>query len=59
LVSLREAFAGSLWWPIEQAGAIMDAYRGWIATVPDTVTSTIRLMRYPPLRLVVANHVLD
>lgn len=49
LFPLREAFAGALMWPIEQAREIVGAYRAWIATVPDTVTSTIKLIRFPPL----------
>jgi FAD binding domain len=49
LFPLDEAFAGSLLWPLEQAGEIVNAYREWIAGVPDAVTSTIRLIRYPPM----------
>jgi len=49
LFELREAFAGSLFWPIEQAGELVHAYRAWIATVPDTLTSTLKLIRFPPL----------
>ncbi len=49
LFPLGEAFAGSLLWPIEQASEVVRAYRTWTSTVPDTVTSTVRLMRFPPL----------
>jgi hypothetical protein len=49
LFPLGEAFAGSLLWPLEQASRIVHGYREWIAGVPDSVTSTIRLVRYPPL----------
>ena len=49
LFPLAEAFAGSLLWPIEQASEVVRAYREWISTVPETVTSTVRLMRLPPL----------
>jgi FAD binding domain len=49
LFALREAFAGSLLWPIEQATEIVHAYREWVATVPDALTSTVRLMRFPAL----------
>ena len=49
LLPLREVFAGALMWPLERAGEIVHAYREWIAGVPDSVTSTVRLMRYPPL----------
>ena len=49
LLPLREAYAGSLMWPLESASEIVQAYREWIASVPDELTSTLRLMRYPPL----------
>jgi FAD binding domain len=49
LFELREAFGGALMWPIERAGEIVHAYREWTAAAPDTVTSTIKLLRFPPL----------
>lgn len=48
LFAMREAFAGSLLWPIERASEVVHAYREWIATVPDGLTSTVRLIRFPP-----------
>ncbi|HEY1480829.1 MAG TPA: FAD-binding oxidoreductase [Gaiellales bacterium] len=49
LFPLREAFAGSLLWPIEQAREVAHAYLAWLADLPDTLSSTLRLMRFPPL----------
>jgi FAD binding domain len=49
LFELREAFAGTVMWPIERAGEVVHTYRGWIATVPDSLTSAIRLARFPPV----------
>lgn len=49
LFELRQAFAGALMWPVEAAEAVLDAWREWIAAAPDEVSSTIRLVRYPPL----------
>ena len=49
LFELREAFAGTLMWPIQTAREIVHAYREWTLTAPDEVTSTIRLLRFPPL----------
>ncbi|MGZ5334878.1 MAG: FAD-linked oxidase, partial [Solirubrobacterales bacterium] len=49
LFELRDAFAGALMWPIEQAEAVVGAWREWIATVPNDLTSTIKLLRFPPL----------
>ncbi len=49
LFELRDAFAGALMWPLEQAEAVVGAWREWIATVPNELTSTIKLLRFPPL----------
>jgi FAD binding domain len=49
LFDLREAFAGALMWPVEAAGQIVHGYRDWALAAPDEVTSTIRLLRFPPL----------
>jgi UDP-N-acetylenolpyruvoylglucosamine reductase len=49
LFELREAFAGALMWPIERASEIVHAYREWTSTAPDAVTSTFKLVRFPPL----------
>lgn len=49
LFELREAFAGSLVWPLEAASEIVHGYREWTAATPDELTSTIRLLRFPPL----------
>jgi len=49
LVELREAYAGALLWPMARAGEVAHAYREWIRTVPDTLTSSLRLMHFPPL----------
>ncbi len=48
LFPLREAFAGHIAWPIEQAPDVVGAYGVWTTDLPDELTSTIRLMRYPP-----------
>ena len=48
LVALQRAYAGVLLWPMARAGEIAHAYREWIRTVPDTVTSSLRLMHFPP-----------
>ncbi len=49
LVALREAYAGVLLWPMARAGEVAHAYREWIRAVPDTLTSSLRLMHFPPL----------
>ncbi len=49
LFELREAFAGALIWPLEEAEAVVGAWREWIGTVPNELSSTLKLIRYPPL----------
>jgi hypothetical protein len=49
LVALREAYAGVMLWPLARAGEVAHAYREWIRTVPDAMTSSLRLMHFPPL----------
>jgi FAD/FMN-containing dehydrogenase len=49
LFELRQAYAGTLMWPIQAAREIVHGYREWTLTAPDEVTSTIRLLRFPPL----------
>jgi len=46
---LAELHAGSLLWPIEHAADVAHAWRDWVATMPDTVTSLARVLRYPPI----------
>jgi hypothetical protein len=44
-----ELYAGDLFWPMEQAGEILKAWRTWAADLPDTVTSVGRLLNLPPI----------
>ena len=48
LFPLSEAYAGHIAWPLEQAPEVVDAYRSWTNDLPEELTSTIRLMHYPP-----------
>jgi len=48
LVELREAYAGSLMWPIEMAGSVAQAWREWTQSVPDELSATLKLIRFPP-----------
>ena len=41
--------AGALMWPLDRAADVAHAWRVWTATVPDTVTSLVRVLRFPPL----------
>jgi FAD/FMN-containing dehydrogenase len=48
LVAMREAFAGSLMWPIERAREVSQAWREWMASAPDELSATLKLVRFPP-----------
>jgi FAD/FMN-containing dehydrogenase len=47
LIELREAYAGAVLWPIEYAPALVHAYRECLPTLPDALTSSLRLVRPP------------
>jgi hypothetical protein len=49
LVELSQAYAGALMWPLDDAPAVAHAWLEWTRTVPDTVTSNLKLVRFPPL----------
>lgn len=49
LVAVPIVYAGQLMWPIEQAPQVVVAYRDWTADLPDSVTSSVKLVRFPPL----------
>lgn len=46
---IRELYAGVLFFPIDRAGEVLDAWYRWLPSVPDSVTSVGRLLRFPPL----------
>ncbi|MEV0058605.1 FAD-binding oxidoreductase [Nocardia sp. NPDC050718] len=49
LLPLADVFAGMLLWDIERAPEVLSAWRDWTAAVPESVTTSVRLMRFPPL----------
>jgi FAD/FMN-containing dehydrogenase len=49
LYPVRELYAGALFFPIQRAAEVLNAWRAWTGTVPDEVTSIGRIMRFPPL----------
>jgi hypothetical protein len=48
LYPVRELYAGAMFWPMEDADRILNAWRAWVDDVPDEVTSVGRLLRVPP-----------
>lgn len=49
LYPIDEIVAGGLMWPLERAPEIVHAWRDWALTLPDGVTSLVRVLRYPPI----------
>jgi FAD/FMN-containing dehydrogenase len=49
LFPIAEVFAGVLFFPIERAQDVLEAWLDWTETVPDEVTSCGRIMRFPEL----------
>ena len=49
LYPLTEVYAGWLLFPFERAGEVLHAWREWVETVPEEVTSVGRLLQLPPI----------
>jgi FAD/FMN-containing dehydrogenase len=49
LFQIRSVEGGMMLFPIERATEVLNAWREWIATVPETVTSSVRILRVPPM----------
>src|SRR4051794_15118345 len=49
LYPVKELYAGWLIFPMERAEEVLKAWREWVDTVPDEVTSVGRLLQIPPL----------
>jgi FAD/FMN-containing dehydrogenase len=49
LIPLRTVYAGMLAFPWERAGEVLHAWREWTATVPDSVTTSARILQVPDI----------
>jgi len=49
LLPIADVVAGMLLWPIERAPEVTKAWAGWTRTVPESVTTSLRVMSFPPL----------
>ncbi|WP_353826509.1 FAD-binding oxidoreductase [Agromyces sp. SYSU T0242] len=49
LLELEQVVAGALFFPLDRAEQVLQAWAEWSRTVPDTVTSVGRVLRFPPL----------
>ena len=48
LYPVKEIFGGFVVYPLAQGKQVLSAYAEWTKTVPDTLTSAVRLVHYPP-----------
>lgn len=48
LYPVREVFGGMVAYPINQGQEILNMYMQWVKTVPDELTSAVRIMHFPP-----------
>lgn len=49
LYPITDVFAGILFFPLERGAEVLRAWRRWVDTVPDEVTSVGRLFQFPPI----------
>ena len=47
LVATPDLYGGTMLWPWERAGEVLQTWRRWTATVPETVTTAARLLQVP------------
>ncbi len=49
LLPITEVYAGALFFPLERAGEVLEAWRRWTISAPEEITSIGRIARVPPL----------
>ncbi len=49
LFPIPEIVAGALFWPLERTEEVLQAWAEWTLSVPDSVTSVGRVLRFPPM----------
>ena len=49
LYPVTDVYAGILFFPLERGAEVLRAWRRWVDTVPDEVTSVGRFFQFPPL----------
>jgi FAD/FMN-containing dehydrogenase len=52
LVPVSRLYGGGIYFPGEAAAGLLTAYREWAATVPDELTSSVALLRLPPIEVI-------
>ncbi|HEV2654108.1 MAG TPA: FAD-dependent oxidoreductase, partial [Ktedonobacteraceae bacterium] len=48
LYPVKDVFGGQVVYPIAQGIEVLNAYLEWVKTVPDELTSALRIMHFPP-----------
>jgi hypothetical protein len=48
LYPVREVFGGMVAYPINEGKEVLNTYIQWVKTVPDELTSAMRIMHFPP-----------
>ena len=49
LLAYPDVFAGMLLWDASRAAEVSHAWAAWTATAPESATTTLRIMNFPPL----------
>jgi FAD binding domain/Berberine and berberine like len=49
LFPIEEVYAGILWFPVERATEVLNAWRDWTEYLPDEMTSVGRILQFPPI----------
>jgi FAD/FMN-containing dehydrogenase len=49
LFPITEVYAGILFFPLERGAEVLRAWRRWVDTVPEDVTSVGRFLQFPPI----------
>lgn len=52
LVPVSRLYGGGLFFGASETAEVLDLYREWTATVPDTMTSSVALLRLPPFEAI-------
>jgi FAD/FMN-containing dehydrogenase len=46
---IADAYAGMLLWDLEAAPEVVRTWASWCATAPEEITTSLRIMRFPPI----------
>jgi len=49
LVAVPELYAGAMLWPWEQAAEVLRAYVAWTRDLPESVSTSVRILQVPPV----------